>query len=128
MRKSLTAIKGEHFAITGTSWISRPKLRTLLRKRGGLSAEGGPVTGATTVLVRGNSSFWKFREFGKKELDVARRIRIGQPIVVVHDYELRRLLEKGTPARAIDRVAVEPIQWLVRPSKQKFAQVASKKG
>jgi hypothetical protein len=108
--------------------MPRKKLQRLVRRKGGIPTAGAEVTGATTVLVRGDSSVWAFGDYGTKELDAARLIRKGASISLVHDFEFRRLLEKGRGARVADRVAGEPVQWVVPATKRQFEQVARAPG
>jgi hypothetical protein len=65
MRKWLRHIRGEHFAFTGKAWLQRHRLVDIVRTRGGRPTGGnGKVTSETTVLVRGDSSAWKYRKYG----------------------------------------------------------------
>jgi hypothetical protein len=63
--------------------MPRKKLQRLVRRKGGIPTAGAEVTGATTVLVRGDSSVWAFGDYGTKELDAARLIRKGASISLV---------------------------------------------
>ena len=128
IRKWLRRIRGERIAFTGKAWMSRKQLQRLVRRKGGIPTAGAEVTLATTVLVRGDSSVWAFGQFGTKELDAARLIRMGSSISLVHDFEFRRLVEHGGAARVADRVAGEPVQWVVPSTKQQFEQVARVSG
>jgi hypothetical protein len=123
-RKWLRGIRGEHIAFTGKAWMSRKQLQHLVRRKGGIPTPGGEVTSTTTVLVRGDSSVWAFGQFGTKELDAARLIRKGASISLVHDFDFRRLVEQGRGARVVDRVAGEPVQWVVPATKRQFEQIA----
>jgi hypothetical protein len=124
IRRWLRSIRGEHIAFTGKAWISRKKLRRLVRRKGGIPTAGAEVTRTTTVLVRGHSSVWVFGEYGTKELDAVRLIRKGASISIVHDFEFRKLIEQGHRARIDDRVAGEPVQWIVPATKPQFEDVA----
>lgn len=124
IRKWLRGIRGEHIAFTGKAWMPRKELQRLVRRKGGIPTAGAEVTSATTVLVRGDSSVWAFGEYGTKELDAARLIHKGASIALVHDFEFRRLVEQGRGARVADRVAGEPVQWVVPATKRQFEQVA----
>jgi hypothetical protein len=51
-------------------------------------------------------------------------LRSGQKLVVVDDSEFRKLLEDRRRARLSDRIAGQPIQWLVNIPKRRFQAVA----
>jgi hypothetical protein len=89
---------------------------------------GGHVTDRTTVFVRGYSANWLHKDYGKKELQVARRLREGQAIRVVAEEEFRKLVERRRRARCLDRVAGEPIEWLLPVSKAAAERSALKSG
>jgi hypothetical protein len=125
MRKWLKQIKGEHIAFTGTAWRIRRDLRKDVHRQGGVATSKGLVTGNTTVLVRGR---WPNDEFGAKERKAAELMRGGHPISIVADFDFRRLLEKGRPAKVMDRVAGEPIEWLNAPSRKNFEKAANISG
>jgi len=127
MRNWLKSLRGERVAFTGTAWRVRAELTRRVRLKGGIPTAGA-VTRDTSVLVRGESSNWKYGDHGIKERDVARWIRHGAPISIVHDIEFRKLLEKGSPARVADRIAGEPVQWLARATKRQFERAANKEG
>jgi hypothetical protein len=124
IRKWLKSVRGEHIAFTGKAWIRRRTLQRLVRREGGIPTADAKVTGATTVLVRGKSSAWAFGDFGTKELDAARLIRKGTSISIVQDFEFRKLLEKGHRAHVDDRVAGEPVEWVVAATKRQFEAIA----
>jgi hypothetical protein len=129
MRKWLRNIRGEHFAFTGKAWLQRQELEDIIRSRGGIPTRGGgKVTSETTVLVRGDSSVWKYGKYGTKEQKASELVRNGAKISVVHDSEFRKLLEHKTPARIVDRIAGEPVEWLTAPRKQQFVRAASIRG
>jgi hypothetical protein len=96
----------------------------IIKSGGAKATPGGKVTDHATVLVRGDSSFWAYGDHGLKEQQAAALLRRGKPISVVHDFEFRNLLESGRPARVADRVAGEPVRWLIAPSKRQFRSVA----
>ena len=48
----------------------------------------------------------------------------GQPIAVIDDFEFRKLLENGRRARLSDRIAGQPVQWLVNVTARQFQAVA----
>ena len=95
-RKWLTSIRGEQIVFTGKAWRVRAKLKRLVQRRGGVCSD--QVTTATTVLVRGESKAWAYGDFGLKEKKVAQLIRDGHNICLVHDFEIRKLLERGDAA------------------------------
>jgi hypothetical protein len=122
----LRKIKGEHVAFTGRAWLSRQQLQKVVGRKGGIPTSH--VTAATTVLVRGDSSVWAFGDYGTKELKAAQLIRKGASISLILDSEFRKLMEKGTPARTVGRIAGEPVEWLTTPTKRQFLRTASIKG
>jgi hypothetical protein len=126
MRKWLRSVRGEFVAFTGTAWLVRHELRRRVNRKGGIPIHGIPSI--TTVLVRGDSSVWKHGDYGTKELDAARLIRKGASISLVYDSEFRKLLERGKPARVADRIAGEPVLWLVPATERQFHQAANKRG
>jgi hypothetical protein len=65
--KRITTLKGAHVAFTGRAFQSRKALQELVRQLGGTAPDGGRVTEATTILVRGDCSVWAHDKFGKKE-------------------------------------------------------------
>lgn len=109
MRRRLKSIQGQHVAFTGKAWRFRSDLQREVRRQGGETSSHGSVNGKTTVLVRGD---WADEDYGVKERKAAQLIRKGQKIVVVSDSEFRKLLEAGQPAKIMDRVAGQPIEWL----------------
>jgi hypothetical protein len=128
IRNWLTNLRGEQIAFTGTAWLARADLQRRVRCKGGTPTASAAVTSATTVLVRGDSSNWKYGEHGIKEREAARYNRKGASISLVHDSEFRKLLEKGRPARVADRIAGEPAQWLAPTTKREFERAACKEG
>lgn len=128
MRKWLISVSGERIAFTGRAWMPRAKLQRLVRRQGGITTAGAGVTSVTTVLVRGDSSVWAFGDYGTKERDAARLIRKGASISLVHDSEFRKLVERGSRARVADRVAGEPVLWIVPATKRQFERVARIEG
>jgi hypothetical protein len=121
--KILRSIRGLSVAITGTCWISQAGLRRLIRKHGGLSTPGNKVNDSTSVLVRGSSSKWKYETHGLKEAKATELMRKGKYIVVVPDYEFKKLVLQDKPARIADTIAGQPIEWLVPPSKETFDNI-----
>lgn len=109
MRRRLKSIQGQHVAFTGKAWRFRSDLQREVRRQGGETSSHGSVNGKTTVLVRGD---WADEDYGVKERKAAQLIRKGQKIVVVFGSEFRKLLEAGQPAKIMDRVAGQPIEWL----------------
>jgi len=128
MRSWLSSLRGERVAFTGAAWQSRAELQRRVRRKGGIPTAGGAVTGDTTVLVRGESSNWKYGDHGTKEREAARFIRRGASISLVYDSEFRKLLERGRRARVADRIAGEPVQWLAPATIREFERAASKEG
>lgn len=114
MRKRIRSLKGERVAFTGSAWRIRSDLQKAVRRRGGETSSHGIVNGKTTLLVRGH---WADDGFGKKERMAAQLIRNGQEIAIVSDSEFRKLLEESLPAKVMDRVAGEPIEWLTPPQR-----------
>lgn len=100
--KRIRSIKGKYVAVTGECWIVRKDLAKKVRSRGGRFTSDGNVTHKTNVLVRGDSYHWKFGEYGVKEARAAEYIEGGQEILVIDDYEFRKLVEYGKPARCSD--------------------------
>jgi predicted restriction endonuclease len=128
MRKWLRSVHGEHVAVTGRLWRWQHEVQGMIERAGGIPTPRGDVTAVATVLVRGDSSSWAFGEFGTKESEAARRIRKGASICLIYDSDFRDLLEHGRPARAADRIAGEPVQWLAPATKPQFERVAHKDG
>lgn len=119
----IATIRDLTIAITGECWITQGELGRLIRKRGGSYAEG--VTRSTDLLVRGDSSTWAHGDYGRKEEAAVRWIRKGKPIKVVHDYEFRKLVENGKPARLTTTIAGQPVEWLNAPQDPKgFLRIA----
>ena len=111
----------------GAAWLRR-SVQRLVRRQGGSPTAGARVNGATTLLVRGDSSVWAFGDHGTKENQAARLLSLGTPISMVYDGEFRRLIEEGKPARIADRIAGEPVQWLAPANKKEFERAASQSG
>ena len=128
MRKWLKSVRNEHVAFTGRAWLARAELQRIVRRLGGIPTAGAVVTGATTILVRGDSSTWTFGEYGAKELKAARLIRKGISISLVHDSEFQQLVESGRPARVTDRIAGDPVRWLEPATKRQFNRAAWQEG
>lgn len=128
MNKRLTKVKGQHVAFTGFLWCDRSEFQRKLRRAGAIPTPRGRVNQDTTVLVRGTSGVWKFGDHGLKEDNAARRIRAGQQIAIVQSSEFEKLLEHGRPASLRDRVAGQPIEWLVAPAQRAFQRAAAIQG
>ena len=124
MTKRLTQIKGQYVAFTGFLWCNRFEFQRKLKRAGAIPTPRGRVNQDTTILVRGTSGVWKFGDHGLKEENAARRIRAGQQIDVVQSSEFEKLLEHGRAASPVDRVAGQPIEWLVAPSRKAFQRTA----
>jgi hypothetical protein len=121
MRTWIKNVQGENVAFTGTAWLGRAELQRKVRQKGGLTTSGGNVSTATTILVRGDSSAWKYGDHGAKEHYAARLVAKGEAsIALIDDSEFRRLLEHGKPARVSDRLGGEPISWIVPAKKTQF--------
>jgi hypothetical protein len=58
----------------------------------------------------------------------AQLLREGHSISVVHDFEFRKLLEKGRRARIADRIAGQPVEWLAGVTRKQFEAVARIEG
>jgi hypothetical protein len=67
---------------------------------------------------------WAFGDYGTKEWDAARLIRKGASISLTHDAEFRKLVEQGRRARIADRVAGEPVRWVVPATRREFERAA----
>ncbi len=128
MNKRLTKLKGQHVAFTGFLWCNRLEFQRKLKRAGAIPTPKGRVNRDTSVLVRGASGVWKFGDHGLKEDNAARRIRAGQHIAIVQSSEFEKLLERGGPAKLLDRVAGQPIEWLVAPPQRTFKRAAAIKG
>jgi hypothetical protein len=125
MPKHLTTLAGESVAFTGRAWRPRFELQRIVRRTGGTTTPRGDVTADTTVLVRGACATWKYGDYGRKERRAASLVRRGHSVAVVHDFEFRRLLEERRPARVCDRIAGQPVQWLVGATTRQFQKVAA---
>lgn len=128
MGKNLNTLLGEVVAFTGRAWKPRSELRKLVHRLGGSVTPRSGVTDETTVLVRGNCAVWKFGDYGRKEQRAAQLLRTGHRIAVVHDFELRKLVERGRPARVNDRISGQPVDWLKPPTARQFEIAASFSG
>jgi len=128
MSRYLTEIKGHQFALTGSAWVTRNELRELIRKRGGTVPGSSDVSGNTTALIKGVSGAWVYGDHGTKEAAAAELIRAGHDILVVTDWEFKKLVESGRRAKALDRVAGEPIEWLTPSQEKEFRQIANISG
>src|SRR5262245_41987666 len=106
---SISSIKGLTVAITGKCWTTRFELSRLIKLAGGRVASGR-VTRSTDVLVRGESDFWKFGKYGKKEAAAARLLRRRKQVFVIDDYEFQKLIERRLPARLSTVIAGQPIE------------------
>src|SRR2546427_8267948 len=126
MRKWITTVRGERIAFTGRAWLTRAALRRQVLRKRGIPTPGAAVTSTTTILVRGDSSVWAFGEYGTKEREAAKFIRKGASISLIHDFEFRKVLENGRPARVADRIAGEPVLWLAPVTKRQFYRAAIK--
>jgi hypothetical protein len=124
MRKWLKDLRGERVSFTGGTRRPRYELEREVRRKGGIIN----TVAQATVLVRGDSSRWKFGSHGLKEQQAARLIRKGKSISLVHESEFGKLLEKGKPARVADRIAGEPVEWLTEATKRQFERAANMKG
>ena len=124
MASNLNTLVNQVVAFTGRAWKPRPELRKLVRRLGASVTPRSDVTDQTTVLVRGNCAVWRFGDYGRKELRAAQLLRKGRRIVVVHDFEFRKLVENGRPARASDRISGQPVEWLKAPNVRQFENVA----
>lgn len=123
----LSSVRGLTVAVTGECWISKSELARLIHRQRGQVAQS--VTRMTDVLVRGTSSRWAHETYGRKEEAAARLIQNGKPLVVVHDYEFRRLIEDKKPARLATTVAGQPIEWLSpSPDATDFLRIARMSG
>jgi hypothetical protein len=128
MKKRLTKIKGQHVAFTGFLWCNRLEFQRKLKRAGAIPTPKGRVNRNTTVLVKGTSGVWKFGDHGLKEDSAAKHIRAGQQIAVVQGSEFQKLLEHRRPARLLEKVAGQPIEWLVAPPRKAFQRTAAIKG
>lgn len=128
--KYLRNIKGLYFAITGNCWLVRRELINQIEKNGGkVSDRRAQVTNSTDVLIRGDSSLWAFNKYGHKELKVSSLLKTGKIILTVHDYDFRILLERGKPAKTLDRIAGQPIEWCLPPiKKEKYIRISKSPG
>src|SRR5580658_737758 len=124
MRTRITRIKGEQVAFTGRAWKLRKDLCKEVERQGG-GTSGGSLTSKSTILVRGR---WQENEAGEKERRAAEMIRHGSGISVVAAEEFQKLLEQGRPARVMDRVAGEPVEWLRGATPQEFRRAAKISG
>src|SRR3989442_15278713 len=128
MRKWITTVRGERIAFTGRAWLTRAALRRQVLRKRGIPTPGAAVTSTTTILFRGDSSVWAFGEYGTKEREAAKFIRKGASISLIHDFEFRKVLENGRPARVADRIAGEPVLWLATVTKRELYRAAIKEG
>lgn len=124
----LTSVKGHRFALTGAAWCFRADLKRAILRAGGTIAPDAGVTKKTTVLVRGISENWEYRDYGKEEKHAADLRREGQDIMVVDHLEFRKLLEHGRRARASDRIAGQPFDQQEGVSRKQFQEAAAVKG
>ena len=122
-RKWLTSVRGEHVTFTGKAWRTRSELRLQVNQCGGIISSW-QVRADTTVLVRGESTDWAYVKYGLKEEKAAQLIRKGRDICLIQDFEFRKLLENGRPARVYDYVAGQPVRWLQPVSQKQFEQTA----
>jgi hypothetical protein len=128
MIKRLTTIKGQHVAFTGVLWCGQSEFRRKLKHASAIPTNKGRVNRHTTVLVKGKSELWKFGDHGLKEDNAAKYIRAGQQISIVQGSEFQKLLEHGRQARLLEKVAGQPIEWLVAPDQGAFQRTAAIKG
>ena len=124
MRKRVMSIKGEHVAFTGKAWKLRKDICKEIERQGG-RASGRSLSSKSTILVRGS---WQENEAGQKERRAAEMIRHGSGISVVAAEEFQKLLEQGRPAKVMDRVAGEPVEWLRGATPQEFRSAAKISG
>ncbi len=117
--EKLRSVRGKCFALTGRCWLPRRELEREIESARGRVSPGAKVTRFTDALVRGQSDQFAFGEFGLKEAAAAKLIREGRQLLVVHDYEFRKLLEEGKPARCSEYVAGQPIAWLKPPPRRR---------
>jgi hypothetical protein len=122
MTRWLTSLEGQRIALTGKAWRSR---KELIRQLRGRATPEGRLTTDTTLLVRGSSENWAYKDFGRKEKRAARLLLGGQRIWVVDDFEFRKLLENGQRARLSDRIAGQPVQWLANVTERQFQAAAA---
>ena len=125
MRRRIWKIDGEYVAFTGKAWEIRKKLWKKVISLGGIATAKGALTSRSTILVRGR---WPNNEFGAKERKAAELIRSGRPIAIVPDLDFKKLIENGRPAKVTDRVAGEPIEWLMSPTRKVFEKIAKISG
>jgi hypothetical protein len=55
-------------------------------------------------------------------------VRRGKSVALVHDTELRKLIETGHPARVSDHLAGQPVQWLIPRTEKEFQEAAFANG
>jgi hypothetical protein len=91
----------------------------------GETSSRGIVNGKSVVLVRGR---WANDDYGAKERKAVQLIRNGQEIAIVSDFEFLKLLEGGRPAKVMDRVVGQPIEWLNFLSESRFKRAAKVSG
>jgi hypothetical protein len=63
------------------------ELQRQVRRKGGIPTANAKVTRATTVLVKGYGSKYRFGEFGEKERAAARFTRKGASVSLIYDSE-----------------------------------------
>lgn len=91
--------------------MTQGEAQTEVARRGGNTNDH--VTSQTTMLVRGQSPLWLFREYGTKEEKVAEYVRNGFDIVVVDVNDFLKFLRLGTPISPSKSVAGFPISELL---------------
>jgi hypothetical protein len=104
--------------------VAKGSIAELIRQHGGIPTTGGRVTGATTVLVRGHSPTWYYGKEGKKERYATELIRRGLPLLIIDDVEFQTLIERGRPARVLDQIAGEPLDFIKPVSQKTFESIA----
>ena len=83
------------------------------------------VPGQSVVWISWNRGReGQFKQFLPRLQQQPRFLRMGHRIVVVHDFEFRKLVENGRPARASDRISGQPVEWLKAPNVRQFENVA----
>ena len=110
--KKIRSIEGQVVVFTGSlPGMTQAEAKELVYKAGGETND--KVTRKTTLLVRGESSVWMFREFGNKEDRVARYISLGDEICVIEASCFIRLAAQQRPVSPSKFVAGVPLSELV---------------
>lgn len=108
----VNTLRNEYVVFTGKlhDMVRRDAFRAVRAKRGKANEN---VNDMTTILVRGTSPFWQYRDYGLKEELVADKIMSGLDIAVIDADSFLNLVRHNKPAQQAKTIAGIPMSELV---------------